>query len=344
MRGDTTSIPYYERYESYLEIINTHLNRRSVAMRETFRIWDSEIFPGTTSSIVRSHRSMEGSDENSIGEVLARADEEEIEPPSDEEQLGGEDTQRGSQIDGVDSGLHIIEKDRKSSKIYIRDVLVSPTESRKFQFGALDLTDDDAYLGTNQRRIGEIVVKFWRSRINGSSGEMDANATIQDPSPVHEKGKKGFLHVVRLGEAGSISAQSGITARKLDDKPLAVFTFYYRGIDVLRADGIAPKPASEELVSLCSTLDFAVTPTRTAVKRKASEELLPELPKLKAEDEEVKPTSEFIVQPHTSDWTKLKHFWPKTQRVDCRHGKTGAVKSEKALSFVPGEVIDLTGD
>ncbi|KAL1730408.1 hypothetical protein EV714DRAFT_284248 [Schizophyllum commune] len=248
------------------------------------------------------------------------------------------------EIDGMESGLHIIEKDRKSSKIYIRDVLVSPTESRKFQFGALDLTDDDAYLYTNQRRIGEIVVKFWRSRINGSGGEMDADATIQDPSPVHEKEKKGFLHVVRLGEVGSISAQSGITARKLDDKPLAVFTFYYRGIDVLRADGIAPKPASEELVSLCSTLDFVVTPTRTAVKRKASEELLPELPKLQAEDEEVKPTSEFIVQPHTSDWTKLKHFWPKTQRVDCRHGKTGAVKSEKAPSFVPGEVIDLTGD
>ncbi|KAI5823410.1 hypothetical protein K523DRAFT_286846, partial [Schizophyllum commune Tattone D] len=248
------------------------------------------------------------------------------------------------EIDGVASGLHIIEKNRKSSKIYIRDVLVSPTESRKFQFGALDLTDDDAYLYTNQRRTGEIVVKFWRSRINGSGNEMDADATIQDPTPVHEKEKKGYLHVVRLGEVGSISAQSGITARKLDDEPLAAFTFYYRGIDVLRADGIAPKPPSEKLVSLCSTLEFAATTITTAVKRKASEELLPELPKLKAEDEEFKPAPAFTVQTHTSDRTRLKYFWPKTQRVDCRHRKIDAVKSEKALSFVPGEVIDLTGD
>ncbi|KAL1674147.1 hypothetical protein EV122DRAFT_293630 [Schizophyllum commune] len=232
------------------------------------------------------------------------------------------------EIDGVESGLHIIEKNRKSNKIYIRDVLVSSTESRKFQFGALDLTDDDAYLYTNERKIGEIVVKFWRSRINGSGGEMDADATIQDPTPVHEKEKKGFLHVVR----------------KLDDEPLAVFTFYYRGIDVLRADGIAPKPPSEELVSLCSTLEFAATPITTAVKRKASEELLPELPKLKAEDEEFKPASGFTIQTHTSDWTKLKHIWPKTQHIYCRHRKADAVKSEKAPSFVSGEVIDLTGN
>ena len=69
-------------------------------------------------------------------------------------------------------------------------------------------------------------------------------------------------------------------------------------------------------MSLCSTLEFAATPTRTAVKRKASEELLPELPHLKAEDEEVKPTSEFIVQPHTSDWTKLK------VRLPCHYIKS----------------------
>ena len=59
-------------------------------------------------------------------------------------------------------------------------------------------------------------------------------------------------------------------------------------------------------MSLCSTLEFAATPTQKAIKRKASEELLPELPKLKAEDEDFKPASGFTIQPHTSDWTKLK--------------------------------------
>ncbi|KAI5885855.1 uncharacterized protein SCHCODRAFT_02642636 [Schizophyllum commune H4-8] len=248
------------------------------------------------------------------------------------------------EIDGLKSGLHIIEKNRKTNKIYIRDVLVSSTESRKFQFGALDLTDDDAYLYTSQRRIGEIVVKFWRSCINGLNDEMDADTAVQDPTPVHEREKKGFLHVVRLGKVDTISAQSGITARKLDDEPLAVFTFYYRGIDVLRADGIAPKPPSEELVSLCSTLEFASTSIPTAVKRKASEELLPELPKVKVKDEEFKPASRFIIQPHTPAWTTFEPLWYTSQRVDCRHGKKEVVKSEKASPFVPGEVIDLTGE
>lgn len=76
-RGDTTGINYRERYESYLEIIKKNLRLKTVAMRETIRIWDDEIFPGTVSSIVRRHD--DGEDDDEVNAALAGVEDEEVE-------------------------------------------------------------------------------------------------------------------------------------------------------------------------------------------------------------------------------------------------------------------------
>ncbi|KAL1690991.1 hypothetical protein GGG16DRAFT_54510 [Schizophyllum commune] len=245
------------------------------------------------------------------------------------------------EIDGIHSGLHIIEKNRKSNKIYIWDVLVSPTESRKFHFGALDLTDDDAYLYTNQRRIGEIVVKFWRSRINGSGGEMDADATIQDPTPVHEKEKKGYLHVVRLGKVGNISAQSGITAKKLDDEPLAVFTFYYRGIDMLRANGLAPTPESQQTQPQSQSRSPTPGPSGSGSreKRSASRTLSREPDDVKPDIVDLEELEDVEARVRKAEEALRRARFEVQQRKGNKR-----IKLEDVPAFVSGETIDLTED
>ncbi|KAL1713220.1 hypothetical protein EV715DRAFT_212063 [Schizophyllum commune] len=244
------------------------------------------------------------------------------------------------EIDGVESGLHIIEKNRKSNKIYIRDVLVSSTESRKFQFGALDLTDDDAYLYTNERKIGEIVVKFWRSRINGSGGEMDADATIQDPTPVHETEKKGYLHVVRLGKVGNISAQSGITAKKLDDEPLAVFTFYYRGIDMLRANGLAPTPESQQTQPQSQSRSPTPGPSGSGSrgeKRSSSRTLSREPEDVKPDIVDLEELEDVEARVRKAEEALRRARFEVQQRKGNKR-----IKIEDVPAFVSGETIDLT--
>jgi len=143
--------------------------------------------------------------------------------------------------------------------------------------------------------------------------------------PVHEKSKKGGSHIVALGNAEvARKPQTGrlIKWKHVDgeDKPCGTFIFRYRPLDVLQANGIAPRASP-----------------------KPDKE--PEVVKV----EDVENDSD-IEEIHA---LKEKLSLARTRRAEKRKldGKNSTaskrVKMEKMnLSghFQPGEVIDLTSD
>ncbi|KAI5889820.1 uncharacterized protein SCHCODRAFT_02635711 [Schizophyllum commune H4-8] len=61
-------------------------------MRETMRMWDDEIFPGTISSVVR-RPAREGSTNNEVDQILAGIEDEEVEQSDEEDGNGRSGTQ-----------------------------------------------------------------------------------------------------------------------------------------------------------------------------------------------------------------------------------------------------------
>ncbi|TEB33456.1 hypothetical protein FA13DRAFT_1730479, partial [Coprinellus micaceus] len=112
------------------------------------------------------------------------------------------------------------------------------TCTRAFQFGSLQLTDDDDYLYQNNEHLGEIQVAV-QSVERFDPVVPKEGGRFNDEVRVHERSKKALATCIRFGEtkvhAGA--PPKNFIARGV--KNVCTFVFKYRTMDVLMANEIA---------------------------------------------------------------------------------------------------------
>ncbi|KAL1738303.1 hypothetical protein HDZ31DRAFT_70145 [Schizophyllum fasciatum] len=214
---------------------------------------------------------------------------------------------------------------------------INASEIRNFRFAEVKLTDDDAYLNQNLQNVGEIKVEIWLCHVGGDT--VSRQLHLAESTQMHEKSKKGLAHSVAFSKPKRLQRPVTFSqVHKIGTEPLATFTFRYRGLDMLRANGIVPMPApaapSRESRSVSSTP--AAGPSRGR-KRKATDALTPQ--------RDVKPMIiDMEEEAEVEERIRKAEDELRRARLEMhrRRGNT-RIKLEQVLPILPGEVFDLTG-
>ncbi|KAI5823409.1 hypothetical protein K523DRAFT_317050 [Schizophyllum commune Tattone D] len=235
-----------------------------------------------------------------------------------------------------------MDSSRASDEATFDRVYESETGYRDLKFGELALTDDDAYLQKDQRSIGEITVTVWQCKLAGYEDFSPVEA-VAGPSKMHERANKALAHSVTFGEVNNDAALA-FTANIVDisAEPLAAFTFRYRSLDMLRANGIAPTPESQPTQPEPQSRSPTPGPSGSGSrgeKRSASRTL-------SREPEDVKPQVVDLEELEDAE-ARVRKAEEALRRarfeVQQRKGNK-RIKLEDVPAFVSGETIDLTQD
>ncbi|KAF5342136.1 hypothetical protein D9611_002038 [Ephemerocybe angulata] len=115
--------------------------------------------------------------------------------------------------------------------------------TRAFKFGSLELTDDDSYLLRTTKQFGEIAIEVYSFEGLHVTPDQDLQRmpTVSDEYRAHERAKKGLSHCVKLGEEKPITTILPPLLSVGSKKRICTFVFNYRHLDLLIANGIAPR-------------------------------------------------------------------------------------------------------
>ncbi|KIK66874.1 hypothetical protein GYMLUDRAFT_69913 [Collybiopsis luxurians FD-317 M1] len=138
-------------------------------------------------------------------------------------------------IDGQACAGIAMQEGSPTRNFAVSGVTTSATTQKPFVFSKLELTDDDEYLGKAVADLGDIKLIISRATF----GTYEERYTTHVPvGKVHEKAKKATGHKIGLGVDKTIPHTKQIQTTRLG--VVVTFTFKYRPIDMLRANGIAP--------------------------------------------------------------------------------------------------------
>ncbi|KAI5885852.1 uncharacterized protein SCHCODRAFT_02642631 [Schizophyllum commune H4-8] len=242
--------------------------------------------------------------------------------------------------DGKYTSGRVMRPNRAMVSAFVDGTYTSPTQLRKYQFSDMTLTDDDSYLNKTSQEVGEITVKIWLCTV-GAHVPLSVK-TLDEPSKMHEKTKKGLAHSVGFSTTTQLPQPvSAVSVQTIGASPMATFTFRYRSIDMLRANGIAPMPApaAVPLARKAKSPKPVAGPSRGR-KRKAASPLTPE----RDTKRDVKPV---IIDMDEEDEAeeRIRKAEDELRRARLemhrRRGNT-RIKLEQVLPILPGEVLDLT--
>ncbi|TRM64533.1 hypothetical protein BD626DRAFT_568275 [Schizophyllum amplum] len=261
-------------------------------------------------------------------------------------------------VDGTDCGGTALRSPRiAGDEINKTHVSINDRAARPFQFGTLELTDDDNYLKKDVHDLGLISLAVWRIRVKGAT--QYTGVTISEPEKMHERAKRGLEHAVKFGATQNMITK-GLDTEYLDKVPLATFTFRYRSLDMLRANGIAPAAAPAPPPSATTrpgfaryaSSDDASSPASSAGrKRRASSAVTPEPQDVQPHPQVARPEPQ-AAEPHI-DIVELEEaeerlrlaeelFRRAKQDVEQRR-RCKKIKLEEVTGIISGEVIDLSG-
>ncbi|KAJ6498808.1 hypothetical protein C8R45DRAFT_980088 [Mycena sanguinolenta] len=140
-------------------------------------------------------------------------------------------------VDGIECAGEIILHPNREASIYGRRT--SGSTVSPFKFSPVNLTDDDAFLDSSGHKdLGLIRMEIWT--ITQSGTKPYSKVAAPKESKIHERSKKGSSHQIQFAEEEVQPLRPAAIVEYLENSPLVTFTFKYRSIDVLRADGIAP--------------------------------------------------------------------------------------------------------
>ncbi|KAJ7467175.1 hypothetical protein FB451DRAFT_407620 [Mycena latifolia] len=140
-------------------------------------------------------------------------------------------------VDGIECPGEIIQGPNFDATVSGRQT--SATTVTPFVFSPLDLTDDDAFLDSAaQKDVGLIRVEIWT--INQTGTIPYTNLAPTKESKIHERSKKGVAHQIKFGAPVVANTRAAAVVTYLERIPVVTFTFKYRSIELLRANGIAP--------------------------------------------------------------------------------------------------------
>ncbi|KAJ7467185.1 hypothetical protein FB451DRAFT_1093244, partial [Mycena latifolia] len=130
---------------------------------------------------------------------------------------------------------------------------------KPFVFSSLELTDDDAFLGaggSSHKELGVIELSIYPVVVPpGRLAEPPTVASLSEIK-VHERSKKAVTQQITLAKAEKLAMPETFVSPKSSGPDIVKFTFKYRPLDILQANGIAPLPPRLEPVDL----PRAVTP------------------------------------------------------------------------------------
>ncbi|KAF6759039.1 hypothetical protein DFP72DRAFT_1064536 [Ephemerocybe angulata] len=135
------------------------------------------------------------------------------------------------------------------NKSFFGHYVKNRTAVQAFQFGNLELTDDELYLGVTTKRFGEITVVVASVQDFTLAAGPWTSTMFPEDYRVHERTKKGLTHCVRLGDEEPVGGPAPRLWNMIRPKVACTFVFKYRHIDVLIADGIAARQDKKESVS-----------------------------------------------------------------------------------------------
>ncbi|KAJ7646751.1 hypothetical protein FB45DRAFT_781080 [Roridomyces roridus] len=155
----------------------------------------------------------------------------------------------GVTVDGHRCGFEAIAAETRPIEASMDGIAETETLTRPFVFAPMELTDDDTYLDSPgvHPSLGLIKLEIWRVDVTGGAGYAygGAPAAVAVPTKqkVHERTKKGEMNQ-QIGFGASVQHAQVQSAqiRRVGAGPLVTFSFKYRSLDILRANGIAPKP------------------------------------------------------------------------------------------------------
>ncbi|KAK7000731.1 hypothetical protein R3P38DRAFT_1833889 [Favolaschia claudopus] len=140
-------------------------------------------------------------------------------------------------VDGLECAGEIVSGPNREA--FITGRRTSGSTISPFKFSALNMTDDDDFLySTGNNDVGTIRIEIWTVTVTGMQPYIKAA-----PAPemkVHERSKKGGSHQIKFADEVQEAPRSAAIIQYLEAFPLATFTFKYRSMDLLRADGVAP--------------------------------------------------------------------------------------------------------
>lgn len=155
-------------------------------------------------------------------------------------------------IDGVICDNHVMldyQYPDKPSAVGVSYARTSDYTQRDFMFSTIEVTDDDAYLYTvgQTYNFGIITLELWRLCVTDvvmKTMQHTYGSPVLESQVVHERSKKAGTHHVKYGEEyhARSPAVGMVTSQKVDEAPFVSFTFRYRPLAVLMAQGIVPRP------------------------------------------------------------------------------------------------------
>ncbi|KAJ7121330.1 hypothetical protein C8R43DRAFT_1033875 [Mycena crocata] len=141
-------------------------------------------------------------------------------------------------VDGIECSGEILRGPNFAASVSGRRT--SSSTVSPFVFSPLQLTDDDAFLGSAaDMDVGLIRLEIWTINMTGT--EPYKNLAPAAETKVHERDKKAVAHHIKFGQPEVQAPRAAAIIEYLELIPLVTFTFKYRSIDILRAHDIAPK-------------------------------------------------------------------------------------------------------
>ncbi|KAJ7467186.1 hypothetical protein FB451DRAFT_1561069 [Mycena latifolia] len=201
------------------------------------------------------------------------------------------------------------------------------TSVKPFMFSSLALTDDDAFLGgaASHQELGTIALTIYPIRVMRSDIEPAHHLSSLTEIKVHERTKKAVTQQITLAKSEKLVRRDVFVSSQRAGPDRVKFCFKYRPMDILQANGIAPRLEQK------ATADPPRAPTPDADLAAAEEErILRE--RLKAlEARRVKKENK----------PRMKREFESDGVIDLTQ-PTKKVKLEAKRPFISGEIIDLT--
>ncbi|KAJ7020010.1 hypothetical protein C8F04DRAFT_313936 [Mycena alexandri] len=205
------------------------------------------------------------------------------------------------------------------------------TTLRPFIFSTLVLTDDDSFLDSSSHpELGVIELNITPVQL------MQRNAVMNEPFPlhslselkVHERSKKAVTQQILLAQPEA-SENPVIAVNGVRTGPdIVKFSFKYRPLDVLRANGIAPQ--------LKRKASLEASPR---ARTPEDEEELADIREAEMLRDRLKALDAKLQKRDKKPRVKVERVGEITQN---RSQSNKRVKLEERRPFIQGEVIDLT--
>ncbi|KIY63013.1 hypothetical protein CYLTODRAFT_426462 [Cylindrobasidium torrendii FP15055 ss-10] len=181
-------------------------------------------------------------------------------------------------IDGVDiGGKCCVNPTGRLVSMDMTGTRISAIEEQPFMFAPIRQSDDESLLLNSVEGVGEIQIKTGTARFQPA---IRTYAPPPSGKTFHERMKKGIDHQTSFGAAKLVAQESVTAYRPVPVGVPTMLTFKYRPLNVLQANGIAPRPKTIETKPVVkqpaiedddSEVEIVETKPKTSVKRERTD-------------------------------------------------------------------------